>query len=148
MINLQLVYVNKTNSFIITLILLSYCIYLIMNHNVEETVKRLSFENFIWIGFVIVSLLDIYGDELIKKGLIENDRASLSKANKLFLGLAYFSILVYLYFLIRNYYDYKKYRNKNYQIRLLGSILILAGTLCLVYFQKNNKTPVDSSSNV
>lgn len=119
-----------------------------MNHNVEETVKRLSFENFIWIGFVIVSLLDIYGDELIKKGLIENDRASLSKANKLFLGLAYFSILVYLYFLIRNYYDYKKYRNKNYQIRLLGSILILAGTLCLVYFQKNNKTPVDSSSNV
>lgn len=119
-----------------------------MNENVEEMVKRLSFENFIWIGFIIVSLLDIYGDELIKKGLRENDKGSLNKANKLFLRLAYFSILVYLYFLIRNYSDYKKYHNKNYQVRLIGSFLILIGTLFLVYFQKNNTTPVDSSSNV
>lgn len=119
-----------------------------MNNNVEEMVKRLSFENFIWIGFIIVSALDIYGDELIKKGLLYQDKQALHKANKLFLKLAYFSILVYLYFLIRNYSDYKKYQNKNYQIRLLGSILILAGTLCLVYFQKNNTTPIDSSSNV
>ena len=37
-----------------------------MNNDVEEMVKRLSFENLIWIGFIITSALNIYGDEMIK----------------------------------------------------------------------------------
>lgn len=119
-----------------------------MNNNVDELVKRLSFENLIWISFIIISFLDIYGDELIKKGVIYHDNKRLSKANNLFLKISYFSILIYIYFLCRNYHDYKKYHNKNYQIRLIGSFLILIGTFCLLYYQKNNTSPIDSASNV
>lgn len=36
----------------------------------EQIVKRLSFENIIWIVFIIVSVIDIYGDELLKKVLL------------------------------------------------------------------------------
>lgn len=119
-----------------------------MNSNNEELIKRLSFENLIWVSFIIISVLDIYGDELIKKNLRYNDKKALEKANKLFLGIAAFSILIYIYFLIRNYSDYKKYKNKNYEIRLIGSTLILIGSLCLLYFQYKNTRIVDSPSNV
>ena len=61
-----------------------------MNNDIEEMVKRLSFENLIWIGFIITSALDIYGDEIIKKGLVTNDKNARKKANKLFLGISFF----------------------------------------------------------
>ncbi len=119
-----------------------------MKQDAEKMVKRLSFENFIWIVFIVISLLDIYGDELIKKNLLYNDKEAIKKANKLFLRLSTISILIYIYFLTRNYYDYKKYKNKSYAARLVGSTLILIGTLCLFYFQMTTTKQVDSSSNV
>lgn len=51
-----------------------------MNNDIEEMVKRLSFENLIWIGFIITSALNIYGDEMIKKGLVTNDKNARKKS--------------------------------------------------------------------
>ncbi len=119
-----------------------------MNKDVENMVKRLSFENLIWIGFIIISALDIYGDELLKKDLLYNDKKARDKANKLFCKLIAFSVLVYFYFFIRNYSDYKKHHNKSYKIRLIGSIFILIGSICLLYFQTTTSNSTDSPSNV
>ena len=119
-----------------------------MNNDVEEMIKRLSFENWIWVGFIIISALDIYGDEEIKKGLTTHDKEKLNKANQLFLILSYITLLIYIYFFIRNYHDYQKHKTKTYEIRLIGSILFLIGTFCLIYFQKNNTAPTDSPSNI
>lgn len=105
----------------------------------EDLIQRLSFENYIWITFIIVSIIDIYGDELIKKSVYENDKNLESKAQSLFLGVSLISILVYIYFFYRNYTDYKNSCSKCNQIRLLGSSLILVGTFCLLYFQLYNK---------
>ncbi|MBQ2639941.1 MAG: hypothetical protein IJF92_04170 [Bacilli bacterium] len=110
-------------------------------------IKRLTFENYIWLAFIIISALDIYADELIKKDLLYNDKKSKEKADKLFLGLTALSMLIYLYFLARNFYDYKKYNSKSYQVRLIGSIFILIGTICFLYFQITTKQQ-DSSSNI
>ena len=114
----------------------------------DELIKRLSFENFIWITFIIVSALDIYGDELIKKSVVNNDLKSKDKAENLFLFVALISILVYIYFFYRNYTDYKKYCTNYYKIRLIGIILGLIGTLFLLYFQINNISIDDLPSNV
>lgn len=119
-----------------------------MNNDVDNMVKRLNFENLIWVAFIIISALDIYGDELLKKEVLYHDQKAKEKANKLFLGLSAFSILIYIYFFIRNYNDYKKYHNKSYEIRLIGSTLILAGTLCLLYFQLTTTNSTNSQSNV
>lgn len=119
-----------------------------MNNNLNETIKRLNFENIIWICFIIISILDIYGDELIKKSLKSNDKNCRKKANKLFLGINLFSILIYIYFFIRNYDDYKKYKNESYNVRLIGSIFILTGTICFLYFQLTTLYQNDSPSNV
>lgn len=114
----------------------------------EELITRLSFENLIWFTFIIVSALDIYGDELIKKSINSNDVSYRKKAENLFLFVALISILVYIYFFYRNYTDYKKYKNKSYEIRLFGSVLVLLGTLCLLYFQLNTTNNDDLPSNV
>ena len=53
-------------------------------------VKRLNFENLIWVAFMIVSALDIYGDELLKKNIMYNDKNAQKKATNLFVGIAYF----------------------------------------------------------
>ncbi len=111
-------------------------------------VKRLSFENLIWIVFIVISALDIYGDELLKKSITKKDKEAQKRAQKLFLGISIVSILIYIYFFTRNYSDYKKYHNKSYEVRLVGSTLILIGAICLLYFQVTTRQEVDSPSNV
>ena len=119
-----------------------------MNNDDINLIKRLNFENLIWICFIIISVLDIYGDELIKKSLTNKDTKCRKKANKLFLGITSFSILIYIYFLMRNYSDCKKYKTESYQVRLVGSILILTGTICFLYFQLTTTYQNDSPSNI
>lgn len=119
-----------------------------MSNTNDEIINRLSFENLIWICFIIISVLDIYGDELIKRSLINSDKDCRRKANKIFLGITLFSILIYSYFLMRNYNDCKKYNNESYQVRLIGSIFIITGTICFLYFQLTTTYQDDSPSNV
>ena len=81
--------------------------------NSEQIVKRLSFENIIWVIFIIVSIIDIYGDELLKKSITNNNKELSYKADNLFLFVSLISILVYIYFLVRNYYFIKSIYSKN-----------------------------------
>ncbi len=117
-----------------------------MNNDTQDIVNRLRFEDLIWISFIVISLLDIYGDSLIRKSILHGDKEANKKANHLFLGIVSFSVLIYIYFFARNYKDYQKYKTKNYEVRLVGSSLILLGTFCLLYFQLNNTIEVDSTS--
>ncbi len=119
-----------------------------MDKDTIEMVKRLNFENLIWVVFIVISVLDIYGDELIKKSLICGDKNSQKKADKLFLTLTAISIPIYIYFLSRNYKDYRKHHNKSYEVRYMGSIFVLIGTLCFLYFQLTTRRQTDSPSNV
>ena len=119
-----------------------------MKNTTNDMVRRLSFENWIWVCFIVISILDIYGDELLKRSITINDKESQEKAQKIFLGVGIVSILIYIYFFIRNYSDYKRYHNKSYEIRLIGSILILTGTICLLYFQLTTIRQNDSPSNI
>lgn len=116
----------------------------------EETIKRLNFENIIWTVLIIVAALDIYGDELIKKSIKENDKNAQDKAENLFLFVTLVSLVVYIYFLYRNYADYKKYNNELYLIRFMASLIILIGTFMLLYFQLNvnKENNADLPSNI
>lgn len=115
--------------------------------NNDDLIRRLSFENLIWITFIFVSIVDIYGDELIKKSITENNKDLERTAQNLFLGVSLISILVYIYFFYRNYSDYKNDCSKCNEIRLLGSSLVLIGSFCLLYFQLYNKK-IELPSNV
>lgn len=114
-----------------------------------KTIQRLSFENYIWVAFIVISALDIYGDELIKKYLRDNDLKADKRAKKIFFYIIIVTLVIYIYFLIRNYADWRKHQDDDaYQIRFLGSIFVIVGTLCFLYFQLKTANPTDSLSNV
>lgn len=115
----------------------------------EELIKRLSFENLIWIVYIAVAIFNIYGDELIKRSIRNNDMAANRQAKKIFLVILSITAIIYLYFLARNYSDLKKHSTeKAYRVRFLGSILLLIGILCFLYFQLSITREENSISNI
>lgn len=105
----------------------------------DDEIKRLDFENIIWVLFIITSLLNIFGDNLEKDYLINKDSRKEIAAKKIFIFNLLVALGVYLYFFIRNYSTMiDKKGTKEYQlnqIRVFGSLLFIIGTLCLLYFQ-------------
>lgn len=109
------------------------------NGDTYNEIKRLNFEDFIWTLFVILSITNILGDYNEKEFLKTNDSSFKQEANKIFEITLTVSLLIYIYFFVRNYYAYEKATPKErelYLIKLLGSSLLIAGVVCLLYFQK------------
>jgi magnesium-transporting ATPase (P-type) len=102
----------------------------------NDEIKRLDFEDLIWIVFIILSIGSIVGDNYQKIYIKTKNNSYKNKANNLFEIILFITLLIYIYFIIRNYYFWKKESNKQlYFIKLLGSAFLLAGVLCLIYFQ-------------
>ncbi len=118
-------------------------------NNKSEELKELTVENYIWIVYIAIAIFNIYGDELVRKYLKYNDKVANRKALNLFKKILLINIIIYLYFLNRNF---KQMKNNNYDnkyiIRFVGSILVFVGTLCFFYFQSSITNETDSLSNI
>lgn len=119
-----------------------------MDDDILKTIQQLNIENIIWIIFIVISIFNIYDDELIKRYLLYNDKSSDILAKKNSIIIIIISLLIYLYFLYRNYNEFKKHNNESYRIRFLGSIFILLGTLCFLYFQLSSNITTESVSEL
>lgn len=111
------------------------------NEDIVNEIKRLKFEDILWIIFIILGIINIYGDHNEVEYIETHNDDFKSKANKAFTFTIVVITLLYLYFLIRNYNSYKKASPEAkylYSIKLLGSVLLIAGALCLLYFQIND----------
>lgn len=119
-----------------------------MNDN-KKKIDRLTIENYIWAIYIVIAFLNIYGDELAKKNLMFNDEVANRKALNLFRKIIIANIVIYLYFLGRNYSELKENNyDKKHLVRFIGSILVFVGTLCFFYFQSSISTEDDSLSNI
>ena len=108
------------------------------NNEVLSELKRLNFEDFLYILFAALAFINIYGDQNDKKYLLTNDKSFQMKSNTIFEITLVVTFFIYLYFLQRNYKFYKKASIENkdlFFIKLLGSSFLLAGAICLIYFQ-------------
>ena len=108
-----------------------------MNDTTNE-IKRLKFEELLWIIFAIISLLNVYGDKIEEEYVTTNQETYQDKSNKIFKITLIVTLLIYIYFFIRNYKALEKasYHEKRlYEIKLLGSSFLIAGILLLIYFQ-------------
>ena len=112
------------------------------NNNIFEEIKRLNFEDFLWIVFIFLSIMNIYGDYNEKEFLKTNRKSFKDSANSIFELTIIVTFLIYIYFFVRNYNALEKAteEQKNlYAIKLLGSSLLIAGVLCLLYFQRKQR---------
>ena len=113
----------------------------------NKEINRLEFENILWLIFAIVCLLNIVGDYEEEIYIKNNDYKYKNKANKVFELTLSVTFLIYVYFAIRNYNALNKASDEMkslYEIKLLGSIFLIAGVVCLLYFQFNQKNFIGS----
>lgn len=106
----------------------------------DDDIKRLNFEDYIWIVFAILAFLNIFGDNLQKIFIRTNYSEFEDKANNVFLFTLIISFIIYIYFFYRNYRAFLKVSNNEksiFLVKLIGSSLLIGGVICLIYFQAN-----------
>lgn len=109
--------------------------------------KRLKFEDFLWIIFAVLCIMNVYGDYFDKEYLITNNKTFQTRSNNIFEITLIVTFFIYLYFLKRNYKFYKKASPPNkelYLIKVIGSSFLLAGVICLIYFQTKQSSFIGS----
>ena len=118
-----------------------------MNNQSTQTYTRLKFEDNLSIIFIILNLLNIRANAIIENAILTGDISQISNALKIYRLIIVISILLYIYFVKRNYEFYIESKQKvNYdntleKIRLTGSVFILVGTILLGYTIFKEKTP-------
>ena len=118
-----------------------------MNNQSTQPYTRLKFEDNLSIIFIILNLLNIRANAIIENAILTGDISQISNALKIYRLIIVISILLYIYFVKRNYEFYIESKQKvNYdntleKIRLTGSVFILVGTILLGYTIFKEKTP-------
>ncbi len=114
------------------------------NEKINE-INRLNFEDFLWIIFAILCFLNVYGDYNEKEYLKTNSNIFKNKSNYIFELTITVTLFIYIYFFIRNYKFYQKSEDKNlYSVKVFGSIFLIVGIICLLYFQNKQTSFIGS----
>lgn len=120
-----------------------------MNTNINNEIKRLRYEDFLWALFAILSIINIEGDKLQKEYLYTNKKEIEKRSNDIFTFTLIVTLFIYFYFILRNYNAYKNASMENkrlFEIKILGSAFLIAGTIALIYFQTHNPDFIGSPS--
>ena len=110
-----------------------------MDSNEISELKRLHFENVIWIVFAGLCVLNILGDNDEIFYIERNDVSYKNEANTIFELTLTMTFFIYLYFFNRNFKQLNKASSDKkalYEVKVLGSIFLISGIICLIYFQK------------
>lgn len=106
----------------------------------KNRIKELGIDEFIWIIFIVLSILNIIGDECEKDYCISHleDKKKISK--NIFTFTIFISLLIYLYLEGQRCYHYKecKYKKQNTSIwglRCFGGLLVIVATVLFLYCQ-------------
>lgn len=101
---------------------------------------ELNIEDYVFIILIIAIIINIYGNDCKRKGLK-------IKAHNLYMLALFITLIIYVYFLYNNYKLFKEsnaLNKKNSFIKLFGSIFLLVGLCCLIYFENNDKSLIDA----
>lgn len=82
------------------------------------------------------------GDCDSKKFLISKEQIYKRQADSIFTLTLFITFFIYLYFFVRNYRQYQRissYLKDLYFVKVFGSIFLISGILCLLYFQQGQK---------
>ncbi len=102
-----------------------------MNRIDEKRVSELVIDEWIWVVFIILSALNINGDELEKKYCYDHLEEEKNRAKKIFTFTVFVSFIIYAYLAIKNYRKYNTLKESNQDTRL-ASIRSFASILVVI----------------
>ena len=121
--------------------------------NLNNKLKELKIEEYIWIIYIGIIILSFYSNELERKYFIYNSEESKKKYHDTIIIIFTILVIIYFYFfynsfdeLKKNNYDNKK--NKLLYLSFIASLLILISGLIYLYIAiKDENIDVELSFN-
>lgn len=118
-----------------------------MNYDeINNKLKQLKIEDFIWIIYIGIIILSFYSNELEKKYFLYNDLVSKDKYRKIMILIFSILIVVYLYFFKRFIWRFKKLKpydtlkKKNLtSLSFIASLLIFISGIIFLYIAINDE---------
>ena len=104
---------------------------------INNELNRLNFEDIIWLIFAILSIFNIISNQDQKQYIITNNQKYEDSANSRTIFVL--TILIIISGVGIGFYINKENKTKADSIKVLGSLLFVTGTICLLYFQIHSK---------
>ena len=111
-----------------------------MNKEIQEKLKSIKIEEFIWIIYIGIIFLSFYSNSLEKKYFIYNDLNSKKKYRETLIIIFSILLIVYYYFLSDSYKSIKELnindsmeKKKLVYLSFLGSIFIFLSGIIFLY---------------
>ena len=117
-----------------------------MDNSIEERLKELRVEDFIWLVYIGIIFLSWYSNDLERRYFIYNDINSKEKYRKIMILIFSILVIVYYYFLndsissinnLGSNVSYEK-RRLNY-LSMIASLFIFISGVILLYIAINDK---------
>lgn len=116
--------------------------------NKNQEIRRIRFEDLLSLVFIVTSILNIYGDKLHIDYINTNNQEKEKIARDIYKLVLIITILIYFYFINRNYNFLQDAKDNNQNtklpfIRLLGSVFFIIGAILLLYVLNESDTILD-----
>jgi uncharacterized membrane protein len=99
--------------------------------DVSRRLKQIETENFIWLIYFFLIGLCLYANYNEKKYFYTNDACSKEKYRKLIIVIFSVAVVIYAYFLVDNYKDYKN-SNKDDEVQNLNKLSLIGSALVFI----------------
>lgn len=106
----------------------------------KELLEKIKAENIVWIIYLGLIALCLYGNKIEKHYVLYEDPYSKKKYREITIFIFIVAVIVYLYFFFDNYQDVKNLKTTDSkrkkdlnQLSLLGSTLILLSGIIFLY---------------
>lgn len=121
-----------------------------MTEQDRARVKELVIDEWIWVVFIILSVLNISGDEIEKHFCYHHEKKDKEISRKIFTLTVFVSFLIYLYLAYKNCKKCKVLREEQKDTTLMdcracASILVVTASSLFVYAQLKDKQPINPS---
>ena len=116
-----------------------------MNSEIDEKLKQLRIEDFIWVVYIGIIALSYYSNYLERKFFVNGDLCSKNKYRSIMILIFSILFIVYLYFLYDSYnslkdvncYDSEK-KKRLLSLSFLASLLIFISGIIFLYIAIND----------
>ena len=106
-----------------------------MNKDVYNEIRRLNFEDILWVVFIFLSVMNIISNKLQKEYVISNEQYYEDDANNISIIVLTILFFIYLYFFLRNYNMYSNKDNPS-EVDLIKVIGCMFFIIVISYVNK------------